>query len=382
MVGKLSSLRPLVDAAPALSGARTLRTTELYQGRTARWCLAWSHSPPEAFLDQGWRFVGDGPPPPPPTSSSSSSSSSSTAVADGLDDGAADDGVGEVLPTVLSGQAAAKRSREDADTDGPLSSSATHKSDRRRNVRSFRVRVLAPLPPTAPLTPRCSPVGSAILSPRPSLADADALQHELQAASAGDDAAADQGGDSAASAADLPDLIARIEAVLAAREPVHGLANTVLVNAVVRNVRKTCVGLLADADVGAGDGAGKGGWRAVASWGVWCASVPDAEEAGPGASGAGRVEFFAEVQILARAAAGAGENTSSPSSGAGGEVVVVAPTLLAHAAPLDTSGSGGKLDPLVSFERFAERLRRDVRRTGRKWRRAAARAGGGGGGNS
>ncbi len=298
--------------------------------------------------------------------------------------------MGEVLPTVHSGQAAAKRSREDADTDGPpLSASATHKSDRRRNVRSFRVRVLAPLPSTAPLTPRCSPVGSAILSPRPSLADADALQLELQAASAGDDAAADQGGDSAASAAspsspaaDLPDLIARIEAVLAAREPVHGLANTVLVNAVVRHVRKTCVRLLADADVGAGDGAGKGGWRAVASWGVWCASVPDAEEAGPGASGAGRVEFFAEVQILARAAAGAGENTSSPSSGAGGDVVVVAPTLLAHAAPLDTSGSGGKLDPLVSFERFAERLRRDVRRTGRKWRRAAARAGGGGGGKN
>lgn len=63
MVGKQSSLQPLMSLLKQ-HGARTIRTTELYQGRTARWCIAWSYFPSYCFVNEGWRWVHEQQSPP------------------------------------------------------------------------------------------------------------------------------------------------------------------------------------------------------------------------------------------------------------------------------------------------------------------------------
>lgn len=55
MLGKFSSVAPVVAAARA-HGARTVRTTELVQGRTRRWAVAWSFRPEWEFIAEGWEI--------------------------------------------------------------------------------------------------------------------------------------------------------------------------------------------------------------------------------------------------------------------------------------------------------------------------------------
>jgi 23S rRNA A1618 N6-methylase RlmF len=64
LLGKKSSISPLVTLLRSLSSSTTskrsknitIRVIELLQGRTTRWCLAWSLVDPTSVLSAGWRF--------------------------------------------------------------------------------------------------------------------------------------------------------------------------------------------------------------------------------------------------------------------------------------------------------------------------------------